>query len=222
MPDQVDGVFDKVPRRILRPSEEIRALLQMMAERTVTWRELVERMGDRADLLVIVLLTLPFAVGVPLPGISTLAGALIVLAGIHLALGRRPWLPQRFLDSKVSPRTSGRILKGAGRLLRLFERVLAPRWPALVGGKSRRPLHAASLVVMAILLALPVFVPFTNIAPGLGILMLALGLMERDGRMLLIGHLAMLANLVFFGYLAWGMLAGLNWAMEYLPGDGSQ
>lgn len=217
MGSEVDGNAGAVPWRVSRASEEIRALLEMMAERPVTWGELVARMGDRADLLVIVLLTLPFAVGVPLPGISTLAGLLIVMAGVHLGLGRKPWLPQRFLRARVSPRTSGRILRGAGKLLAFFEKVLGPRWPGVVGGARYRWAHASSLVVMAVLLALPVFVPFTNIAPGLGILMLALGLMERDGRMLALGHIAMLLNLVFFGYLAWGMLAGIDWALKLWP-----
>ena len=74
-------------------SEELIELRERVAERAVTIRELLYVLKGRAYMLLVILLTLPFLLPVPLPGLSTPFGLAIILICLRLALGQRPWLP---------------------------------------------------------------------------------------------------------------------------------
>ena len=43
--------------------------------------------------------------------------------------------------------------------------------------------------------------------PAWGILLLAAGLLQRDGLLILLGYLFLLATIIYFGALAWAALA---------------
>lgn len=106
LPDGVEpeiGVSGKegcVPRP-LRLSEEIAGLLGVFAERSVTLREVMEVLRGRAYTLLLILLVLPFCTPIPLPGISTPFGLVVAVIGFRLALGQKPWLPARLLDTQL-------------------------------------------------------------------------------------------------------------------------
>ena len=60
-----------------------------------------------------------------------------------------------------------------------------------------------SLCCAAVILALPIPLPLSNFFPAAAILMLALGLLEGDGLMVMAGHAATVGLCVGL-YLAWG------------------
>jgi hypothetical protein len=51
------------------------------------------------------------------------------------------------------------------------------------------------------------FVPFSNTLPGIAILLLALGLLELDGMLLIAGHLMNVVTVVYFTTLVVGAIA---------------
>ncbi len=63
-------------------------------------------------------------------------------------------------------------------------------------------LHAVSIVICALMLLLPLPIPFSNIVPAWAILLIAGGLLERDGVFILAGHVATLIAGTFFVFLA--------------------
>ena len=81
-----------------------------------------------------------------------------------------------------------------------IERLLKPRWLWLVKGNIERFL-AAVCVLMAFLLILPI--PLGNLPPGFSLLLISLGLIERDGVCVALG-LALSVFSVFY-------LQGLIW-----------
>ena len=48
------------------------------------------------------------------------------------------------------------------------------------------------------------FVPFSNTLPGLALLLYAIGMIQRDGTAILLGHLANIGTLIYFGILIGG------------------
>ena len=64
-----------------------------------------------------------------------------------------------------------------------------------------RSVHLFVVCVAALVLALPMPIPFTNTFPGWTILLFAFGLLERDGLFVLAGYVMMLATGVFFALL---------------------
>ena len=70
-------------------------------------------------------------------------------------------------------------------------------------------LHGAALVFAALVLMAPLpFIPLSNTLPGGAILLLALGMAERNGLLVLAGYGVLLFATAYVG----GMLSGLAWA----------
>ncbi len=187
------------PRRIL--SAELHALNQRFGHGEVQVGEVLEVMGARAYSLLLVLLALPFLTPVSLLGISTVVGAVIGYLGLRLALGLRPHLPARLRERRLPPRFFGLLLRGAERIIRLLERITRKRLPFFVSGILAHRLVGAGIVAAALLLMLPLPIPLSNALPAIAIVALALGRLEDDGGMVLLGFAVLLLAAVFFAFL---------------------
>jgi hypothetical protein len=193
---------DAVPEKTLR--EKMTALVDSLPPDQVTLAEVLDRIGQEGWLLFCIFLTLPFMVPVSIPGVSTVFGAAILLIGISLTLNRTPWLPARLMHRHFpSPTLKSAMTKGVVWLTRL-ERISHPRLPRLARGFLVDRLNAMMLVLGAVLLMMPFgLVPFSNTLPGLAILFLAMGAIQKDGGCILLGYLTNLATIVYFGVLVY-------------------
>lgn len=171
------------------------------AARSVTLREVIYVLRGRAYLLLVLLLALPFLTPLPLPGLSTPFGLAIAAIALRLALGQRPWLPKKLQRKELPPGFFGRLLGVAERILRLLEKLLRPRLAGLTGTPLLRQLHAVLLLLAALALLLPLPIPFTNSFPAWTILLLAGGLLERDGVAILLGYVVFALGVLYFVFL---------------------
>jgi len=159
-------------------------------------------------LLVAVFLTLPFLVPVSVPGVSTVFGLLIILIGIGFAFDRLPWLPSFVMNRLVPADALAHALEHGAKLVGRIEGFLHPRLGFLVSGLGVHRLNGFMLAFAGVLLMAPFgFVPFSNTIPGLAILFLALGMLERDGVFVMAGYFMTAATCVYFGALIWGAYA---------------
>ena len=184
------------PRRL---SEELELILQEFDVEEVTLREVMNVLHGRGFILLMLLLSLPFCTPIPLPGLSTPLGCVILLIAVRLALGQKPWLPARFLDLRLPPATFRRVFAFTRRLVLGFERLLRPRLTWVSASPRRQQLHALPIVLCAIFLLLPLPVPFSNVIPAWAIILMAAGLLERDGAFILAGYGCAALATVFFG-----------------------
>jgi hypothetical protein len=187
-----------VPRKL---SEVIEQLIAEFRERPVTLREVIVVLQGRAYTLLMLLLSLPFLLPVPLPGLSTLLGLVIAAIALRLVLGQKPWLPARLLDRELPPKFFPSLLAGARRVLRFLEVMLKPRMLWLTQSSLLLRFHALVILLAALVLLLPL-PPGTNFPPALCIVIMAGGLLERDGRLILGGYVALVFNGAFFTVLA--------------------
>lgn len=167
---------------------------------------LLDQVGPQGLLLLTALLTLVFLIPVSIPGVSTVFGAGILLVGVSRLLRRPLWLPTR-LRQRQLPADKLRNALGRGMVwVARLQKVSRPhRLPMLVDSRIAETLNDAALVLGAVLLMAPFgFVPFSNTIPGLALLLLAIGLMQRDGVAVLLGHLLNGASIVYFGMLIGG------------------
>jgi hypothetical protein len=178
-------------------SEELHELRSRVAERAVTIRELLYALRGRAYLLLVILLTLPFLLPVPLPGLSTPFGLAIIFICARMALGQRPWLPKSIQRRQLPAGFIPRMLDLAARIIGWLERILRPRWLVLTEHPLIRQLHAIVMVGGAVILLLPLPIPLSNGLPAWSILLLACGLLERDGRAIVLGYLMLALAVVY-------------------------
>jgi hypothetical protein len=79
--------------------------------------------------------------------------------------------------------------------------MLKPRLLWLTDAPLLRQLHSFVILLASLVLLLPL-PPGTNFPPALCIVIMAGGLLERDGRFILGGYFALAVNGVFFTYFA--------------------
>jgi hypothetical protein len=176
-------------------SEELAALQERFAEQAVTLGEVVQVLHGRAYLLLVILLALPFCAPVSVPGMSTPLGFVIALIALRQALGRQPWLPEWMLRKRLPPGFFRRVFLVAARVIRFLETFLRPRGAGFVDAPVLRNFHAVVMLLAACFLALPLPIPLTNTAPAWVILLIAAGLLERDGVFIAAGYAVAAASL---------------------------
>jgi len=190
------------PTPLLHParplSVELAQLRDAFAGRPATLREVIGVLAGRAYELLMILFVLPFLLPVSLPGLSTPLGLAVAAIALQLAFGKLPWLPRWLLNKQLPPGFLTKVVSVTEGVVRVLERVLRPRLLALTGARWLCGLHLGVVLFAALLLALPMPIPFTNTFPAWTVLLLAAGLMERDGVVVAAGYGVMIATLAFF------------------------
>lgn len=188
----------RLPRKL---SEELADLQQRFERKPVTLREVIYTLRGRAYTLLLILLALPFLTPLPLPGLSTPFGLAIGFIAMRLSLGQKPWLPMRLQRKELPAGFFGKVFTVAARVIRFLEKFLRPRLPVLTASGVLLQLHAFVMLLAALTLLLPLPIPFTNSFPAWAILLLAGGLLERDGMFILGGYVVFVLGVLYFVFL---------------------
>ena len=187
-------------------SQRLRALVRALPPNGITLSELVQRVGSDGLLILTALLTLVFLIPVSIPGVSTVFGAAILLIGLSRLLRRELWIPARIEHKRIGTKKLRPLLRKALPWLQKIERVSRPnRIQWLVAEGPVAHLNNASLILGAILLMMPFgLIPFSNTFPAIALLFFAIGLLQRDGVCVLLGHVSNVATIAYFGLLIGG------------------
>ena len=186
----------------VRLSEALTTTRLAIEGHQVTLRELLVLIGEQGLLVFCAILAMPFLLPVSLPFMSTALGAPMLLIGYAVTMNRVPWLPHRLLDHSLPSATVQHVLERAARAADRFEHLVRPRLLDLTGTPAVNVVNGAVLVVAVLALMAPLpLIPFANTLPGIGIILLCLGMAERDGVLLLFGHLVALVSVLYVGTL---------------------
>ncbi len=169
-----------------RTSEVLTTLAAQPSER-LTIGDIVAVLRDRAFALLVVLLGLPNCLPMP-PPIPLVCGLLLALVAAQIAAGRpAPWLPRALLRRSIAQADLTRAVNRALPILRRLERWSRPRVDLL---GTAFAIQVMGFFILALALALVVAAPVVGQIPlGLGVSLVGLGLVERDG-VVVIGGLA--------------------------------
>lgn len=206
-----------------------RALLatrgQYRAGSPPTVAHLLAPLGAEASALASALLALPFLSPVSLGPITTPASVLIALLGWQLLRSRgETRLPERLLRVAVPQALHRAMTAVLRRVHRWMHRISRPRLPHLVEGPRGRMLCASGIMLGALLLAVPIpLLPLTNTFPALAVLLFALGWLERDGLLTLLGSASLVVATAVFAalgtavaLLGWDAVQGMVRALDPL------
>lgn len=177
---------------------------------SITLRDLLAIIGEQGMLFFCIILTIPFLTPIPLPGVSTVFGLLIMLISVGIIMNRVPWLPRQLMERQISSTQLNPVLRRGSQLFARIERFIHPRMPALTHQATINRLNGLALLLGGFVLILPLpVVPFSNTLPGWGILLLATGMIQRDGLFVMIGYaVAVISALYMGGIIVAALLAG--------------
>jgi hypothetical protein len=176
-----------------RTTELFQQALDQNTGDTISLEQFIAPLETRAYGFLVVLLSLPNFIPIPM-GVGGVCGTLLIVIGAQMLWGLpRPWLP-RFARQHGFGRSS--VESFVARMTPMFarlERVCRPRLEQI----TRKPyshFNGLMLILLGILLALPI--PFTNYPFGLLIMGFGVALIERDGGLLAIIWAATLTSSV--------------------------
>jgi hypothetical protein len=188
-----------------RLSAELTDFVSALTEEEVTVGAVLDAIAERGFGLILLILALPAALPLPAPGYATPFGIMMGLLAIQMIRGRStPWLPERIRKRTVRNSKLEWTVKNAGVPLRFVEWIIRPRLSGLARNRAFLALIGFIVLLMSISMSMPI--PLTNTAPSFVIFVLAAGILEEDGLVLLGGLLlapvaiGIAAAAVYFAY----------------------
>ena len=186
-----------------RLSEDLEDLLREAAGRSMTIGELEQTLKGRGFALFLMIISLPFAAPFSIPGLSVPFGIVIIILGSRILFGMKPSLPGFILRRQITYGFLERIIGFGLKLCRRVEKLVRPRmhflqrWPGMIN------LIGLAIASGGFLLALPLppLIPFSNTIPAISVILLTAGLMERDGLLVLFGHIVNIAAWIYFAIM---------------------
>lgn len=184
------------------------------AQGDITLKAIFGVLGNEGHYVLIFFLILPFLQPIPLVGLSTPFGLLIAVVSYFAYVKRPPLIPKRWEHHRLPHATVLKIAEGSEYIFEKLAFLFHPRWKFAFGGPLRLA-NSSLLVANAILLALPLPIPFSNAIPAWGILFQALGHLEEDGVLIALSYVQALFCLAFFASLIFGLGTGLEFLGQF-------
>ncbi len=190
-------------------AETLRRTITAIQGETITVRELMELIGDRSLLVFCIVLTIPFLLPVSIPGVSTVFGLVIILIGASITLNRALWMPDRLQRHQLTTAQLVPMLEKGAEFFHKLDRWVGVRLSRLTHGPAATRINGFSLLAAGVLLLFPLsFIPFSNTLPALAVLFLSVGMLQKDGYSVLLGYVALVLTVVYFGGLAAAVIFG--------------
>ncbi|MDZ7752970.1 MAG: exopolysaccharide biosynthesis protein [Gammaproteobacteria bacterium] len=180
---------------------------------TATIEDLIAALGGRAHGLTVAAVSIPAIV--PTPGIPAglVFGTILAVFAAQITTGASSVILPRWLAYRpVSPRVLDALAGRGSSLVWRVERFTRSRLTHVASPASMRWL-GPFLFLLGLLIALPI--PFGNTLPGLGALLIGVGIASRDGLVVLYGLAVGVAGLIVSLGLIYG---GWRVASSFLGG----
>lgn len=165
---------------------------------------MAEALGDRAFGVLILVLCLPALI----PGLAAVFALPMMVLGVQMGLGfRRPAFPGFLARLTIRRDDLLRMADASSAWLARVERFVKPR-PGFFCGAAGDRIAGWLTVYAGLMIMLPG--PMTNAPPAFGTIIMGLGIVESDNRVVGIGMALTLAGslfatgvLVFLGWVGW-------------------
>jgi hypothetical protein len=190
----------------LKRSSEILADLIKNGDSKSDWsfQDLLQVLGKRSFGIAILFFALPSALPVSaIPGISFIFSIPIIFFSFQMIVSKSLWLPEFIGRRTITHETLAKIVKKANPFLTKLEYFFKPRLKQMTS-RFMNVLNSLLIIFLGLLLMLPI--PFSNtIIAGL-IIIISLGITEKDGLMVLIGYVGAVSYTSFIYFILLGFI----------------
>jgi len=187
------------PDEAMAISQRLSKLAEDVDGDTATLGWILTQLHERAFGLFLLVLALPCCIPF-LYGVPQVVALPLMFVAAQMLIGRSvPWLPAKLGARVVSKDALTNLAHRAGPWLRRIEALSRPRLVALTHAPLNRIVGLALVLFSASIL---VPLPLTNTVPAVAVVLIAMGLLQRDGVLIVLGGLlgtTWIASLVFAG-----------------------
>lgn len=191
-----------------RTSTLLRDFAATVTTERITIGEIVGALGDRGLGVLIAIFAIPNMLPSAVPLGNTAVGIFPLIFAVHLAFGfDRLMLPAFVAKRSITTGTFKALVPRVADVLSWFERLLKPRLPGVTGLSIERVVGVVC-IVLALITMIPI--PFAHNVPALALVLIGLGLIERDGLAIIIGAAIGVIGTVIYGLVLVGLASGLS------------
>ena len=166
--------------RLMKALEDVRDLPE------ITLGKIVEHVEGEALLIVCLVSILPFLQPIPIPGLSSILGLIVLFQGFGLMFWSKPLLTRKMRSLNISHERFEIIYKAAKKFSTFTSKISAFKHP-MTNTRVSHILCGIAIVLSAAFLSLPLPIPFSNLVPALSIFLICIGLLEEDLVLIMIG-----------------------------------
>ncbi len=199
--------------RLIRPTrnleESFTYLLDKSNQGPISIKELLEIFSGRTRLILIGICCIPFIFPISIPGLSLPFGLLIGFLALEILFGIPLLLPKKYKEKEIGQDTLKAIAESGLKVTKKLKPLIKPRWLAVSLNSYVRYLGYLLIPFLALLLALPIPIPFSNMPYSWPILLTSIGLIEDDGLFLLIGIIFGIISIAGSSFIAFHLIAAL-------------
>lgn len=185
--------------------EDILFLQEAGKHKSLSLAEVFQVLPGKGRPLILILLSLPFCQPIQIPGLSIPFGLAIAFIGFRMSFEKSLWLPDSLLSKTIPQDTLSTITEKVLSLIKKMKPWVHPRLLWLSNSFFMEKANGLMICLLGIFLALPLPIPLTNIITAWPILLIAFGILEKDGVFILLGYLISLLTLAFFVMLGIGI-----------------
>lgn len=167
--------------RLIKALDDVRTLPN------ITLGKIVEHVEGEALLILCLITILPFMQPIPIPGVSSILGLIVLLQGLGLMIWGRPLLTQKMKDTKITHEKFEFIYRAAVKFSKITSKISTFKHP-VTNTRISQILCGLAIVISAAFLSLPLPIPMSNFIPALSIFVICVGLLEEDLMLILIGY----------------------------------
>lgn len=185
--------------KFIKALDEVRSLEQ------ITLGKIVDHIQGEALLILCIITILPFMQPIPIPGVSSLLGLVILFQGLGLMIWGRPLLTKRMRELEIESEKFEKIYQVAVKFSGITARLSTLKHP-ITNTRVSQIFCGLAIVLLAAFLSLPLPIPFSNFIPALGIFSICVGLLEEDVLLIMIGY-GITITILWMGLFSYQMLA---------------
>jgi hypothetical protein len=142
------------------------------------------------------------------PGVSIVAGLLIIVLGLQMVAGRSaPAFPRRVGAYTLPTGYLSGSVRRVVPVLTQIEKVIRPRWP-LPPRIAKRTVGCVVVLLSIAVVFVPI--PLSNVAPAFVIALIAMAYLEEDGLFLCFALALGVALLAIAGIVVWQAILGVQ------------
>lgn len=177
-------------------SELLKTVATTHTEEKITFRALADDLHEKGMPLLMAFFSIPMCIPIPYPpGFSTLIAITISIFAFQLLKQRETmWIPEWVAKKSIPGKTLHAMLGKAIPKLEWMEHYFRERWFSFCNARAEKIIAIIALC-MNVVISIPI--PGVHFFPGWSIMIMSLGLLNRDGKVVAIG-MAISVFAVFF------------------------
>lgn len=188
-----------------RSSEILMEIAQDKSSDHLTYRDILNKLGNRAFGLALLFFALPSALPFSIiPGVSFIFSLPVLIFALQMIGGRKTlWLPKVIAERPISHEKIAKVIHTASPYLIKLEKLLKPRW-AFMTSLPLEIINGITIAILSILLMFPI--PMSNFIFSVLIIFFGLGFTEKDGVFIALGYLGAIIYIAFMYFIILGAL----------------